>query len=79
MLSRYILRQLQRAVNLCGSWMRYFEVAPTFRFVSRVIDRADVIIFGVMDSVVKRHRLHNLWVWPGSVWWMVLRSLRLDT
>lgn len=60
-------------------YVGYFEAAPTFRFVSRVIDRADVIIFGVMDSVVKRHCLHNLWVWPGNIWGMVLHFLRLDT
>ena len=44
-------------------------VAPTFSagFISRVIDGADISIFGVMDGVIKGHCLHNVWAWPGSI------------
>ena len=48
-------------------------------FISRAIDRADVIIFGVMDGVVKGYRLHNVWVWPGGVGRVVLHPLCLGT
>ncbi len=48
-------------------------------FISRAVDRADVIIFGVVDGVVKGHRLHNVWVGPGSIGWVVLHPLRLGT
>lgn len=56
-----------------------FEAARTFGagFISWAINRADVIIFGVVDSVVKGHCLHNVRVGPGSIGLVVLHAFHL--
>lgn len=48
-------------------------------FISRAIHSADVIIFRVIDGVVKGHRPHNVWVGPRSIGWVVLHTLCLGT
>lgn len=44
---------------------------------SRAIDRADVVIFRVVDGVVKGHRLHDAGVWPGRFGRVVQHALPL--